>query len=252
MAHPRPQHLAWNGLTLPKDAPFWRTHYPPNGWGCRCRAVGADGPASARLLGGDPDKTLPAGWDAIDPKTGAPAGIDKGFGYMPGGTVADQVRSLASKLDRLPPELSIDLIQSWLKAAAFEHWFADPKGAFPLVRLPDADAKTLGAAESVRVAYLSAESAGKQAASHPELAPAEYAQAQAVVDNATARALETQATGTRDIIYVRDDGEGGYVLVVKATMLGDALYIKSFYRMHRSQAVRDREIRRLLRKAQKE
>ena len=30
---PRPQHLAWNGLTLPADDPWWKTHYPPNGWG---------------------------------------------------------------------------------------------------------------------------------------------------------------------------------------------------------------------------
>ena len=72
VAHPRPQHLAWNGLTLPADSPFWRTHYPPNGWGCRCRVVGASGPATARLLDGDPDKPMPAGWNAIDPKTGAP------------------------------------------------------------------------------------------------------------------------------------------------------------------------------------
>lgn len=31
--HPRPQHLAWDGLTLPQNDPFWDSHYPPNGWG---------------------------------------------------------------------------------------------------------------------------------------------------------------------------------------------------------------------------
>lgn len=37
----REQHLAWNGLILPKDDPWWNTHLPPNGWGCKChtRAV---------------------------------------------------------------------------------------------------------------------------------------------------------------------------------------------------------------------
>jgi uncharacterized protein with gpF-like domain len=35
--HPRPLHVAWNGLTLRYDDPWWSTHYPPNGWGCRCR-----------------------------------------------------------------------------------------------------------------------------------------------------------------------------------------------------------------------
>lgn len=32
----REQHVAWDGLVLPKDDAFWYTHYPPNGYGCHC------------------------------------------------------------------------------------------------------------------------------------------------------------------------------------------------------------------------
>lgn len=32
----RPEHQALHGLILPVDHPFWRTHYPMNGWGCQC------------------------------------------------------------------------------------------------------------------------------------------------------------------------------------------------------------------------
>jgi SPP1 gp7 family putative phage head morphogenesis protein len=32
----RPQHHAWHGTVLPVEDPWWDTHYPPNGWGCRC------------------------------------------------------------------------------------------------------------------------------------------------------------------------------------------------------------------------
>jgi len=32
----REQHLAWDGLILPKDDPFWNNHFPPNGYGCKC------------------------------------------------------------------------------------------------------------------------------------------------------------------------------------------------------------------------
>lgn len=32
----RPAHRAWHGTVLAVDHPFWDTHYPPNGWGCRC------------------------------------------------------------------------------------------------------------------------------------------------------------------------------------------------------------------------
>jgi hypothetical protein len=103
--HPRLQHLAWNGLTLPANHPFWQTHYPPNGFGCKCRVVGADGQNSIRRAGGKPGYTEPpAGWDAIDTKTGEPPGIDKGWGYMPGGT-SDLVREVERKAAKLPPSL---------------------------------------------------------------------------------------------------------------------------------------------------
>ncbi|MGF3027871.1 phage minor head protein [Methylobacterium aquaticum] len=35
-AEPRVQHLAWAGIILPADDPWWSTHFPPNGWGCKC------------------------------------------------------------------------------------------------------------------------------------------------------------------------------------------------------------------------
>jgi hypothetical protein len=106
--HPRLQHLAWDGLTLPADHPFWQTHYPPSGWGCKCRVVGASGPETAKLLGGKPGYTEPpAGWDAIDPKTGEQVGIDKGWGYMPGESVADDIaRAVAKKTVAWPYELA--------------------------------------------------------------------------------------------------------------------------------------------------
>lgn len=32
----REQHVAWHGLILPVDDPWWDTHTPMNGWGCKC------------------------------------------------------------------------------------------------------------------------------------------------------------------------------------------------------------------------
>lgn len=110
---PRQQHLAWNGMTLPKDHPFWKTHGPKNGWGCECYVVGARSERGARRLGGEPGKQLPEGWDAIDPKTGAPVGIDKGWDYQPGRR-ANAVRGIAEKLGQVDPGL---IRQLYLKTA---------------------------------------------------------------------------------------------------------------------------------------
>lgn len=97
-ADPRPQHLAWDGLVLPRDHSFWRTHAPPNGWGCSCRIVGLRRREDAIGLGGDPNKALPADWDAIDARTLAPVGIDKGWAYQPGASVVDLVKQMAAKM----------------------------------------------------------------------------------------------------------------------------------------------------------
>lgn len=48
-----------------------------------------------------------------------------------------------------------------------------------------------------------------------------------------------------------NDIAGGYVLVVKATRTGKALWVTSYRRLHEKEAVRDSEIRRLLKKEKK-
>lgn len=104
--HPRPVHLSWDGLVLPPDHPFWSTHYPPSDWGCSCYALGARSEAGAARLGGKLGKQLPAGWNRIDPKTGAPVGIGKGWGYAPGATVSDEVNRLAAKMRAWDPPIA--------------------------------------------------------------------------------------------------------------------------------------------------
>jgi hypothetical protein len=101
--NPRPQHLAWNGLTLPHDHPFWKTHSPPNGWGCRCRVVAAVAPRKG-------DRTEPpVGWDEPG-EDGRLPGIDRGWGYAPGRSNVDELQAIVSdKNQKLPPQLSAAL-----------------------------------------------------------------------------------------------------------------------------------------------
>lgn len=110
--NPRPQHLAWNGLTLPHDHPFWKTHSPPNGWGCRCRVVAAIAPRKG-------DRTEPPeNWNEVDAETGKLPGIDRGWGYAPGQSHVDELRRLAKeKQTKLPAPLRKALADEIAQAA---------------------------------------------------------------------------------------------------------------------------------------
>lgn len=242
---PRPQHLAWDGLILPADHEFWATHAPPNGWGCSCFVLGADDVESARDLGGNPDVQLDPGWSRADPRTGSPAGIDRGWAHGPGQSAVGAILELRDKLDLLPAQPSIDLIQSWLGMPAFADWLRRPQGHWPLVRLADADAEAIGA--RTRIAVLSAETALKQVIEHPELTPADYALAQRAVTRATRRIQD----GPRSLVFVLeepDEARGGIVTVIKTTTTGLGLFVTSLRRLSRDDAERDRLIRRLMRR----
>lgn len=92
--HPRPLHLKWSGTVLPADDPWWDTHFPPNGWGCKCEVVSQSDREIARLekqgvkisRERPNDGTYP--W--ANPNTGeiidVPNGIDPGWAYNPGKT----------------------------------------------------------------------------------------------------------------------------------------------------------------------
>lgn len=48
---PRPEHLGWVGVILPVDHPFWNTHWPPNGWLCKCQVRQISTREAEQLLG---------------------------------------------------------------------------------------------------------------------------------------------------------------------------------------------------------
>lgn len=106
VTNPRQQHKAWSGLTLPADDPWWRSHYPPNGWGCQCRIIGVRGPKDVARYKGYIGEAPPI---KIDPKTGAPQGIDRGWDYMPGYDSNEHQDQIKAKAEKLPPQLKASL-----------------------------------------------------------------------------------------------------------------------------------------------
>jgi len=130
----RPMHRRYHGTLLPIDHPWWRTHWPPNGWGCRCTVI----TLSERQLrrrgwkvseNPPPERTVEKTLYRFGQKwtVRVPEGIDPGWNYNPGiarwgeGTAEEVLRaeregsgrwrSLEETIWRdfdLPPELPLD------------------------------------------------------------------------------------------------------------------------------------------------
>lgn len=79
--NPRKQHVEWDGLVLRADDDWWKTHYPPCDWGCHCYVDALSARDLPKLKKTGPDEPPPS---PIDPKTGAPVGIGKGWDYNVG------------------------------------------------------------------------------------------------------------------------------------------------------------------------
>ncbi|CAB5715960.1 TPA: hypothetical protein L3577_006387 [Pseudomonas aeruginosa] len=122
VAHPRELHLAWDGLVIHADNPWWQAHYPPNGWGCQCSVSayaedelaslgkeGPDAPPSSRM------RRLTYRGEVVE----VPEGIDPGWDYAPGRSSFEQlVQGALQKTTPLPPEPAAKLNQQLLQNRA--------------------------------------------------------------------------------------------------------------------------------------
>jgi SPP1 gp7 family putative phage head morphogenesis protein len=96
----RPEHAAWHDTVLPADDSWWDTHFPPNGWNCRCTVQSLNDRDLKRygLAVSDAAPESPLVARTINTPTGArtvevPEGIDPGFDYRPGAPVDEVVRA---------------------------------------------------------------------------------------------------------------------------------------------------------------
>ncbi|MEY4977940.1 MAG: hypothetical protein RLZZ352_210 [Pseudomonadota bacterium] len=235
-----------------------KTHFAPNGWGCGCRIASVsrrEGEASARAGLGEP----PEGWDTLDPKTGAPVGIDKGFAYAPGATWHPD-------LDKYPYELARGVVAANLKDGVLERWvthtetrvkeeLARPEYAGKKAQdVSTAIRKSLSTGERVAVAVMDAQSLRalrvaqdvKSASGHvtqtvwlsddtaikqalhrtgQELPLGGYARLEAVLE----RALYVEHSGDLKLVYYQT-GADIAVAVVKTTADRGELYLVSMRR----------------------
>jgi SPP1 gp7 family putative phage head morphogenesis protein len=85
----RPEHAAWSGTILPVDDPWWKDHFPPNGYNCRCSVIQL-GPRDLKRMDKTVDAKAPDNgtYEYVNKRTGEvtdiPRGIDPGWDYNPG------------------------------------------------------------------------------------------------------------------------------------------------------------------------
>ncbi len=84
----RPQHLAWHDTILPADHPWWLTHFPPNGFNCRCSVMALNNRQLKRFDKKVSEQAPPMNWVEKITRDGdsykkvqVPAGIDPGFAF---------------------------------------------------------------------------------------------------------------------------------------------------------------------------
>ncbi|MFI5448039.1 phage minor head protein [Polaromonas sp. UC242_47] len=117
----RPQHAAWNGLVFPIGDAFWQTHYPPNGWRCRCtiRAYSED---DLKALGTKPSapfnlKTRTVVSQDGEIKDQVPVGIDPGWDHNVGQSWLSPELALGQKLAALPRYLQGPMVDKTISPA---------------------------------------------------------------------------------------------------------------------------------------
>lgn len=168
----REAHRAWDRKVLPVSSAWWKTHYPPNGWNCRCGVIQLDATEVKRLglQVSEPPKDGTYSWK--NPRTGQalqiPTGIDPGFDKNSGTAYLQSLKQLlADKVDTLPASLK-NAAQAAAAQEQLQKVLADLEAAQAQTAEEIAKAETVAAANLRRMQAKVAERA-KQLAAQQQL-----------------------------------------------------------------------------------
>jgi len=113
--NPRETHLSYNGLVVPVDSAWVKTHYPPKGFGCKCTMFSLSEWEMNKLGKTVPDEPPPdTFYNWTNPTTGEvqklPDGVMPGFDFVHGESVSAQIKAaLERKVAKLPEEIGAQL-----------------------------------------------------------------------------------------------------------------------------------------------
>ena len=245
----REDHVAWSGTLLPADDPWWRDHFTPNGWGCRCwvRQVSR---VEAQRLGGQTPRPPRDMREWTNPRTGDTVRVDRGldpaWASNPG---LDRERALAAKLksgiDAADEALARAAVRQIVESPLLDRQLAPmkredpPKGDLPIGWLKPAWRDMLDV--RTQVAALSQQGARHQWRRHRELGAADYRGVlQELLESARPENafLETDRGGVDLVLYHR---RGGKLWGAVLTRSGPRrVFLKSFSERREEQLERAR------------
>jgi len=230
----RDEHAKWHGIILPVDHPWWETHYPPNGWNCRCTVQSLSAEDIERE-GWKVTETPPKDKlrTFVNDRTGesqeVPDGVDPAFAYNIGkaGAVSMEASARRAVLGKIPEDQTLGqaAVRGLVESEAFDRFLEEPAGVFPVLRLSDAARAAIGAENPV--AILSDATLAKNLKNHRDVTTADY---RLLPGLGEAPDLIVQDGGQTLVLVKR--GEVWYSAAVKATETGKATFLTSFRRTH--------------------
>ncbi len=234
--YPRLQHLAWSGMVLRADDPWWSAHYPPNGWGCHCITASL-GPRDLARRGIDPGslKAPPTQWmEYVNRTTGVvtkyPAGVDPSFAYNPGeawlkGEKQPLKAPRVMPVSKQPAPVLAPPGADAVAPVVLKRFLDDPHGAVQVGKLGHEANAYLGTGHAP--VLLSAETMAKQVAKHPEIEGKDYE----ALEQLLARPELMLVERVRHIRLAARVGGRVLTVVVKRTGDGHENYVTSFHAM---------------------
>lgn len=120
----RAEHRAWDRTVLRWDHPWWKTHFPPLGYNCRCGIVQlSQGELQAMGLSVANDAPESGTYRWRNPRTDmlhtVPNGVDPGFDRNPGAAYVAQLERLArEKIMQIADPSTAEAAQAGLASAA--------------------------------------------------------------------------------------------------------------------------------------
>ena len=258
----RKEHEAWAGTILPVDDPWWNDHFPPNGWGCKCR-VRQISEAEAKRRGGETSRPPRDMYLRKDPRTGRfhvfDRGVDPAWATNPGkyrgrvlaGHLHDRVdaaghelaeaahrslmkspllegfhQQIAGYKRKHPKEAEAD------KVAVKDRVFKERLGDFWIGLLDNRARKALrtpAGAElnPTRLVRLSPDTALKQSARHPDLGVEDYRRLPEIIKRGDMFTSEDRS----HLSFRRFFNGQLYQAVVKQTS-NNELFLKTFHKVN--------------------